>query len=64
MKAIGYKENLPIENIESLQDITLDTPKVTGIDILVEIKPISVKSADYKVRAGMPVEGDDWKVIG
>ncbi len=64
MKAIGYKENLPIENIESLQDITLDTPKATGRDILVEIKAISVNPADYKVRAGMPVEGDNWKVIG
>ena len=64
MKAIGYKENLPIENIESLQDITLDTPKATGRDILVEIKAISVNPADYKVRAGIPVEGDDWKVIG
>ncbi len=64
MKAIGYKENLPIENIESLQDITLDTPKAAGRDILVEIKAISVNPADYKVRAGIPVEGDDWKVIG
>jgi len=64
MKAIGYKENLPIEDIKSLQDITLETPKATGKDILVEIKAISVNPADYKVRAGMPVEGDDWKVIG
>ena len=64
MKAIGYKENLPIENVKSLQDITLETPKATGRDILVEIKAISVNPADYKVRAGMPVEGDNWKVIG
>ena len=64
MKAIGYKENLPIEDIKSLQDIELDTPKATGKDILVEIKAISVNPADYKVRAGMPVEGNDWKVIG
>ncbi|MGJ8731485.1 MAG: zinc-binding alcohol dehydrogenase family protein [Cellulophaga sp.] len=64
MKAIGYKENLPIEDIKSLQDIELDTPKATGKDILVEIKAISVNPADYKVRAGMPVEGNNWKVIG
>ncbi|MBU3024926.1 zinc-binding alcohol dehydrogenase family protein [Zobellia galactanivorans] len=64
MKAIGYKENLPIENVNSLQDIKLETPKATGKDILVEIKAISVNPADYKVRAGMPVQGDDWKVIG
>ncbi|SDH61956.1 zinc-binding alcohol dehydrogenase family protein [Winogradskyella thalassocola] len=64
MKAIGYKENLPIEDINSLQDIELNTPKSTGRDILVDIKAISVNPADYKVRAGMPIEGDDWKVIG
>ena len=64
MKAIGYKENFPIEDVNSLQDIELNTPKATGRDILVEIKAISVNPADYKVRAGMPVEGDDWKVIG
>ncbi|GHC50921.1 zinc-binding alcohol dehydrogenase family protein [Ulvibacter litoralis] len=64
MKAIGYKENLPIEDKNSLQDIELNTPKATGKDILVEIKAISVNPADYKVRTGMPVEGGDWKVIG
>ncbi|MUH37576.1 zinc-binding alcohol dehydrogenase family protein [Zobellia amurskyensis] len=64
MKAIGYKENLPIENVKSLQDVELGMPKAIGKDILVEIKAISVNPADYKVRAGMPVEGDDWKIIG
>ena len=64
MKAIGYKENLPIEDVNSLQDVVVETPKATGRDILVEIKAISVNPADYKVRAGMPVEGDDWKIIG
>lgn len=64
MKAIGYKENLPIQDVKSLQDIEIDTPKAIGKDILVEIKAISVNPADYKVRAGMPVKGDDWKIIG
>ncbi|MBD1262851.1 zinc-binding alcohol dehydrogenase family protein [Maribacter polysiphoniae] len=64
MKAIGYKENLPIEDVKSLQDVELAMPKAIGKDILVEIKAISVNPADYKVRAGMPVQGDDWKVIG
>tara|TARA_R110000868_G_scaffold4211_1_gene26395 strand:- start:44324 stop:45331 length:1008 start_codon:yes stop_codon:yes gene_type:complete len=64
MKAIGYKENLPIEDVKSLQDIELETPKVSGRDVLVEIKAISVNPADYKVRANVPTEGDNWKVIG
>ncbi len=64
MKAIGYKENLPIEDVKSLQDVEFAMPKAIGHDILVEIKAISVNPADYKVRAGMPVDGDDWKIIG
>ncbi|MEZ7505498.1 zinc-binding alcohol dehydrogenase family protein [Flavobacterium sp. Arc2] len=64
MKAIGYKKNLPIEDVKSLQDIFLDTPKAHGKDILVEIKAISVNPADYKVRANVAAEGDAWKVIG
>ena len=64
MKAIGYKENLDIENENSLQDIELETPKAQGRDILVEVKAISVNPVDYKVRSGMKAEGDKWKVIG
>ncbi len=64
MKAIGYKENLPVENENSLQDIELEMPKVSGRDILVEIKAISVNPADYKVRQGMEPEDDQWKIIG
>jgi zinc-binding alcohol dehydrogenase family protein len=64
MKAIGYKNNLPIEDIKSLQDIVLEVPKATGKDLLVEIKAISVNPVDYKVRANVPVDDDDWKVIG
>ena len=64
MKAIGYKENLDIENDNSLQDIELETPKAQGRDILVEVKAISVNPVDYKVRSGMKAEGDKWKVIG
>jgi NADPH:quinone reductase-like Zn-dependent oxidoreductase len=64
MKAIGYKNNLPIEDIKSLEDIVLEAPKATGKDILVEIKAISVNPVDYKVRATVPADDDAWKVIG
>ncbi|MCL5128007.1 zinc-binding alcohol dehydrogenase family protein [Algibacter sp. L4_22] len=64
MKAIGYKENLPIEDIKSLQDITLDKPKATGRDILVEIKAISVNPVDYKIRANRSAPDGNWSVIG
>ncbi|WP_109301336.1 zinc-binding alcohol dehydrogenase family protein [Aquimarina sp. AU474] len=64
MKAIGYKENLPVDNEKSLQDIELETPQAKGRDILVEIKAISINPADYKVRQGMKPENDQWKIIG
>ncbi|WP_341225812.1 zinc-binding alcohol dehydrogenase family protein [uncultured Arcticibacterium sp.] len=64
MKAIGFKENLPIDNVKSLQDIEIETPKATGRDILVEIKAVSVNPVDYKVRANRPAQGDQWSVIG
>lgn len=50
IKAIGYQQNLPIDNEHSLQDITLDKPEATGHDILVEVKAISVNPVDYKIR--------------
>ncbi len=64
MKAIGYKENLPTTNELSLQDIDLPIPKVSGRDILVEVKAIAVNPVDYKVRQGVKPEGDQWKILG
>ena len=64
MKAIGYQQNLPIEDELSLQDIELKQPVAQGRDILVEVKAISVNPADYKVRLGMPIPEGEWKVIG
>ena len=64
MKAIGYKENLPATDVNSLQDIELDMPKATGKDILVEVKGISVNPVDYKIRANRPAPDGEWSVIG
>ena len=64
IKAIGYQQNLPIDNEQSLQDITLDKPEATGHDILVEVKAISVNPVDYKVRQGRPAPENDYAVIG
>ena len=64
MKAIGYKENLPIDNENSLQNIELEMPQATGRDLLVEVKGISVNPVDYKIRKGTKLEKDTWKIIG
>lgn len=64
MKAIGYKENLPIENEKSLQDIEIETPKASGRDILVEVKAISVNPVDFKIRKSRKLENNTWDIIG
>ncbi|MBT9189220.1 zinc-binding alcohol dehydrogenase family protein [Zobellia russellii] len=64
MKAIGYKENLPATDVNSLQDIEVVTPRATGKDILVEVKAISVNPVDYKIRANRPASDGEWSVIG
>lgn len=64
MKAIGYKENLPATDVNSLQDIEVVTPRATGKDILVEVKAISVNPVDYKIRANRPAPDGEWSVIG
>lgn len=64
MKAIAYKENLPIENTNSLQEIELEIPAASGHDLLVEVKAISVNPVDFKIRQARKSENGDWNVIG
>ncbi|NLR73897.1 zinc-binding alcohol dehydrogenase family protein [Leeia aquatica] len=64
MKAIAYQKNLPITDPASLQDIQLPEPVVTGSDLLVEVKAISVNPVDYKIRVGRPVGEGQWGVLG
>ncbi|WP_444902433.1 zinc-binding alcohol dehydrogenase family protein [Microbulbifer sp. SSSA007] len=64
MKAVGYQHSLPISDVQSLQDISLPVPKVSGRDLLVEVSAISVNPVDTKVRSrATPAEGH-WKVLG
>ncbi|OBT13461.1 Zn-dependent oxidoreductase [Vibrio sp. UCD-FRSSP16_10] len=63
MRAVGYQANLPIEQAKSLQDITLDKPSVSGRDLLVNVKAISVNPVDTKIRANVAPKAD-FKVIG
>jgi len=64
IKAIGYQDNLAIDNEQALQDITLDKPTATGHDILVEVKAISVNPVDYKIRQSRPAPDGKYAVIG
>lgn len=64
MKAIGYQKSLDITHQDSLIDIELAIPKPSGHDLLVKIDAISVNPVDTKIRANVPPEEGDYKVIG
>lgn len=64
MKAIGYKQSLPISDPLSLIDIELPQPIASGHDLLVCIKSIAVNPVDCKIRQNVAPVGDDYKVLG
>ena len=57
MKAVAYSVPGAIEREDALLDITLETPKAEGRDLLVNIKAVSVNPVDTKVRKARPPEG-------
>ncbi|UTH72987.1 zinc-binding alcohol dehydrogenase family protein [Chromobacterium sp. IIBBL 290-4] len=64
MKAVAYYQSLPINHPEALLDIQLPEPAIGERDLLVEVKAISVNPVDVKVRANMPPEAGQARVLG
>ena len=64
MKAIGYHQNLPIENSDSLKDISLPDPVPGPLDLLVRVKAVSVNPVDVKMRASSSPSAGQAKVLG
>ena len=50
MKAVGYRQSLPIDDANSLIDFEDATPAPQGRDIRVAVQAISVNPVDTKVR--------------
>ena len=64
MKAIGYTQSLPVNNVASLMDIEIPQPVASGRDLLVKVSAIAVNPVDYKVRLkAQPSEGE-YKILG
>ncbi|MFV1466470.1 zinc-binding alcohol dehydrogenase family protein [Idiomarina sp. HB] len=63
MRAVGYKKSLPVEDSNSLLDITVDDPKPEENDLLVKVKAIAVNPVDTKIRMRMAPESGH-KIIG
>ncbi|MFT2109542.1 zinc-binding alcohol dehydrogenase family protein [Marinomonas sp. 2405UD68-3] len=64
MKAIAYQAARTLKDSDYLLDIEMDKPKVSGFDVLVEVKAVSVNPVDTKIRERVtPAEGQ-WGVLG
>lgn len=63
MKAVAYRQILPITDPQSLLDVELPQPVPQGRDLLVKVEAISVNPVDTKVRKRADPEGAD-KVLG
>lgn len=64
MKAVAYRQSLPIDHAESLLDVTLPEPTPGPRDLLVEVKAVSVNPVDTKVRKRAAPPAGEVKVLG
>ena len=66
MKAIGFKESLPIEEENSFIAFEIEKPSPSGYDILVKVQANSVNPVDFKIRqnAAKGTVLDNPKIIG
>jgi len=64
MKAIGYRNPLPITADDALIALDLPTPRPGPLDLRVRIKAVSVNPADVKRRAGSPPPPGEARVLG
>ena len=64
MKAVAFYRPLPIDDADSLVDVTLETPAPAGRDLLVKVAAVSVNPVDTKVRRRPVTDPDQPKVLG
>jgi len=64
MKAVGYRQNLPIDHTDALLDLELPAPAPGARDLLVRVKAISVNPVDTKVRRNSPPPEGQARVLG
>jgi zinc-binding alcohol dehydrogenase family protein len=64
MKAIAYLNPLPVDDAQSLIDVTLPIPKHGPNDLLVEVSAVSINPVDAKVRRHRQPAPDQPEVLG
>lgn len=66
MKAIGFKQSLPIGANDSFILFETDKPRASGHDLLVKVSAISVNPVDFKIRQSAAKDEvlEEPKIIG
>jgi zinc-binding alcohol dehydrogenase family protein len=64
MKAIGYRQNLPVDQPHALEDLELPVPQPGPRDLLVRVKAVSVNPVDTKVRRNRAPKPGQPEVLG
>jgi zinc-binding alcohol dehydrogenase family protein len=64
MKAVGYRQPLPITEANALEDLELPAPRPLARDLLVRVRAISVNPVDTKVRRNTAPADGQAKVLG
>lgn len=64
MKAVGYRQCLPVTDPECLIDLELPKPVAAGRDLLVRIHAVSVNPVDTKVRRNVAPDASGPRVLG
>lgn len=64
MKAIAYRQALPIDHAEALLDLELPDPVPVKRDLLVRVQAVSVNPVDTKVRRRSPPADGAARVLG
>ncbi|MCK0536554.1 zinc-binding alcohol dehydrogenase family protein [Alcanivorax quisquiliarum] len=64
MKAVGYRQSLPIDDPAALEDVTLDTPAPGPRDLLVKVQAVAVNPVDTKIRLSAAPEQGGIKILG
>lgn len=64
MKALGYSEQGPVTNDGAVVLFDAAEPEVGPMDLLVEVRGVSVNPVDFKVRANRPAPDGDPRILG
>jgi zinc-binding alcohol dehydrogenase family protein len=63
MRAVGYRQPLPVSDPASLEDLEVPVPEPGPRDLLVRVAAVSVNPVDVKLRASTDPDGEP-KILG